>query len=308
MNLTYADLLAFIDPVVDHCQENVTRILHTESYRKSRTPNEPTILDVKGNGIEASRHWWISADGDYVDGAPLNPHFTVTDWLIGLNDDGTFALGMPQRGGLNGHGTVKVVGVRRSDGLIPDLPEDSSPEFFFSRWVKAAAWASELFPHPTDCAELVAAKLELARELSRHRHIAAVLYREGMGREWMEHLEDIRDTGDFKDLLPEPTMGTQVGGVVTVMFGTEEMDAFAPTEREGLQDLMDKSLSGRTYVHRSASVPVQFIVPTELTTEDEFIGQSHDPIISHARRHFGNYGLSLQVNTKYPVLRSLATA
>jgi|ERR671926_450648 hypothetical protein len=295
--LTNSDRMYFIDPIQDASIE-AKHLLVLDNQRQNLSWNN-TVVPVKGKRWSGGRFWWVSEAGDYVTGAPLN-YENQRGATVGLLEDGSFCVGTATS--TDGR-WVRIQNAKRSDLLVPAVDlEERNRVVYAPQWCKAAPWAGELMPVPTDSDAVAEAKLALAKEMWRQRNIARVLMTEGGARDWLTHLDDLREDG-WSDVLPTPLFGAYVTGNVMVVdqyIGISEVGD--SHKRSMIEALQAKSLDPRDMT-RAYSVGVTFLVPSNASTEDEFSGLSHDFMERAARTYFGDYNVRLGDYQTKAVLR-----
>lgn len=247
----------FIDPAQD-VTADADRVLVFRDSRSYDTGMVNTIVEVqKRRHFDGHRLWYITKDGYYVQGAPINPaSITAHQPLMGIISDDLFVVGvLSERTGSNG--TVRIIHVIRSDrrtlGGTLNLRVQHA-----DTWVKAAPWATRLLPLPTDGVQAGAAKLALAEQLYINRRAQVGVYSEALQRGYMDDVQGI-------DGMPTPLLGAMVKG-----------SAFLPVHErlsEGTMTRVTESAANAadSYVHPEgyAMVDLSFMYPADAATREE---------------------------------------
>jgi hypothetical protein len=203
----------FTDPLADTL-ESGNRIYCTLE-RLQRGSSLGKVVEVEGFTIYNGRGWRVSKDGLHLSGPVVNSASSAYNaQYIGLIDG---LPGVAVRGSFNTtyeSGTRAVLnGAHWSDQRKLPLGE-TNPQVMVNTWFRAASWARELWPNPTDTDEVVTAKLELAEQRWNHRLAKTTLVLEAANRGYDQLLELIEE-GE----LPAPTFGANFVGDVLIPNG-----------------------------------------------------------------------------------------
>lgn len=305
MQLTPAQRRFYIDPVQDPTIVT-SKILVTEERNKHRALHIDKIVEVRKERFTADyRTWWVTTDGDYVMGAPVNHHrWGYGTRLIAPGGDGWFWLGTPSRA-IPGGGHLASE-PRRSDGKrLPITPGNTTGmnlQLEFPEVVRAAPWAEALFPAPTDSDDMVRAKLALAEQRWTHRNAKAEIIRQGMGRGWTEDLKELRDGNK----LPEATIGAYFQGLVMIETSNATAD-LNNGDQARLTELRERAAAANAQTRVMVGVKVNTpLSALSVTDADDLRRTSSYDITDAVRQAVGDY---TAVPTDYsltPVLRNIA--
>lgn len=213
----------------------------------------------------------ITEDGYYVDAVPVNrpTYYGPVVGLAGAPDTVHTRFGAGRVRTHISAGILQAQQVLFSDGTrTPDIDPSTGMRAPFRAWMAAAPWALELMPVPGDTAEVVDAKVNVARLRWTELHRLAVLDGEGRERDWENDLEELRRMHDW---IPEFTYGPLVNATVNL---TELEDSF--TVPASLQRRISAMQEAGMPVTRTAdrvsrSVPVHavFAMPSVVQKWDE---------------------------------------
>jgi hypothetical protein len=278
----------FIDPVQDATVEAERILVLRQPDQYTSLVN--TIVDVgKSRYHDGTHAWYITEDGHYVQGAPVNPSFrTGTHSVVGIMSDDLFVVGT-----LSQHlGEARITNAVRSD-RNGDQSEVIAPV-----WVKAAPWASRLMPLPTDGMEVVAAKLAVAVQLHQSRTTHAGILIEAIARDCEDDIADLIEEG----ALPKPVLGAQVKGTaflpVNMRLGEEALEQ----ARIATAKMPGAYINGGGF----AKVDLTFMYPEDAATKDDLESAEINRVLTrHAATAIGYNGLILGNITLAPVLRNL---
>lgn len=235
-----AERIYYIDPIQNPAPRRLTANgteLTLEvvalKYRRDNFKQDRlgTIVPVTHQRVDAQELWWVDADGDYVQGAQ------VADRIIGRGDalsfinDDVFILG--RFGGEHNFGNGRygslLVNTMRSDGKRLVGQPHANFTFMSDRVFKAAPWARELMPVVGDTQDVVDAKVLRAKQLFTQRQRKGSIYKEGMRRDWLHHLADLRTDHD----MPIPRFVVGVDGVYMPSSAeTVAVDDLTPAQRD----------------------------------------------------------------------------
>lgn len=242
-------------------------------YRRDnfKTDRLGSIINVTHQRVENNELWWVDGDGDYVYGAQLADRVNGRGNLMAILNDDVFVVGLA--GGEHHLGSSRfgslLVDARRSDGRrIPGLQTGHltlpAPLVF-----KAAPWAHALMPAPGDSEAVVTAKVARAKQKFIQRHKKGEIYKEGMRRDWLHHLETLRADHD----MPTPVFNVGVEGTFLTAAGDNvSLDSLTEVQRDRLRPITANAVvrpgggAREGYVH--SFVGQQFSVVTTLTTND----------------------------------------
>jgi len=190
-----------------------------------------TVIPVTHQRVDNNELWWVDADGDYVYGAQLSDRGQGRTDLMAIVDDDLFYVG--RNGGEHYNGSSAfgsfIVDAKRSDGKrLPGRP-GSSFTYLARRVIKAAPWASTLMPVPGDTQEVIDAKVARAKQRYIQRRKKGEIYKEGLRRDWLHHLERLRPDHD----LPTPRFHVGVEGMFLAVNGDNvAVEDLSETQRD----------------------------------------------------------------------------
>lgn len=304
MNLTPLQRRYFIDPIQDPLIKTDS-VLVTEERRYQRGAYVDKITKVTGRSEYGNRIWWVTEEGDHVMGAPVNPpHVGYDAQLIGLLSDDLFIIGRYDSGANTG--AIRINRALRSDQLaIPGCNTPGSgyeaPGMVATSWVKAAPWAMELMPIPSDTPAVTSAKLELAEQRWNHRRAKAIFRTEAIFRDWEDKLEDLNDSHD----LLTPVFGALFKGEVIVPLSMQSTLTFDPLDEQRITQVKDQALrsdsgTGRPMVTISAEVPIL----DRIENREGMEALSFRSIRDNVRAHLNHHSAVVGDHNLTPVLRS----
>lgn len=294
------DMKFYIDPVQDMTLK-AERVYVTEmAFPRPNNPFVGKVVEVKPYTERSSGdYWWVTVDGgNFVHGAPIShnsQHYTAH---VGLLDDGKFVVG-ELFGNNGGYGYLN--NCRTSDGRV--RPGNHS-SYRVKAWMKAAPWALELMPEPGDTTDVVAAKVELAKEKYKRREAMRVIVTESMERSWNKDLEELREDHE----IPKPTFGAYVDGYVMVTLGEQREVRVADLSDDEQAKIaqLTGSASAVGRLDQRALVPVKFMATLAEDEHSSFTSVSGGAITAQARAKFNDYSLNMGQYNLLPVLRTLS--
>jgi hypothetical protein len=197
-----------------------------------------TVIDVQHQRLDAQELWWVDATGDYVYGAQLVDRIRGRGTLMAIVNDDLFYVGRnggEHHLGASTRGSI-LADARRSDGKR--FTTGTMTSYVSRRVLKAAPWAHELMPVPGDNETVVAAKVARAKQLFTQRQKKGEIYKEGMKRDWLHHLETLRPTHD----MPRPTFRVGVEGLYLAS-GRDpvEISTLTQSQQERLSPISDRT-------------------------------------------------------------------
>lgn len=302
MQLTPAQRRFYIDPVQD--PTIITDTLLVTEERSSRGVHMDTIVTVRKDRYASdSRQWWITEGGDYVAGAPVNPSGLLSyQRVIGIGGDGWFWHGTPSRRVTGGY---LCSGLRRSDGRqLPGIGNTGPMSMEIPEVVKAAPWASTLFPVPGDSDAVIRAKLDLAEQRWNHRRAKAEIIRQGMTRGWSDDLKELRESGK----LPTATFGAFYKGTVMIeAMNPPAADSISVRDNARLQELRDRvKVPGSDGPKMMLGLEVNMPLTVQFDEYENTQKISADQLKDHIRQAVGDYTAVPGEHYLTPVLRSVA--
>lgn len=229
-----------------------------------------SIVNVTHQRVDNNELWWVDADGDYVYGAQLADRHRGRGNLMAIINDDLFIVGRnggEHHLGSSSHGSI-ISEARRSDGRRP-MGVTGNMMYTAPLVLKAAPWAHDLMPVPGDNADVVTAKVARAKQMFIQRHKKGEIYKEGMRRDWLHHLETLREDHD----MPTPVFNVGVEGTfLTTSSDDVAVDSLTPAQRDRIEPLDRNSIvrpDGRLrdgFVHSFVGKP--FALVTTLTASD----------------------------------------
>lgn len=236
MQLTPAQRRFYIDPVQD--PSIITEKILVTEERTTRGIHIDKVVAVEKKRVHLDyRPWWVTAEGDYVAGAPVNPPnlSRYDNGIIAPGGDGWFWYGQPTRRRDSGYACTDL---RRSDGRqLPGSGNTGSYTLELTDVVRAASWASELFPAPGDTSSVIAAKLSLAEQRWTQRRAKLEIIRQGIARGWHDDLAELRENGQ----LPAATFGVTFKGRALIdSLGTVNPDLMTTRDSQRLDEIRER--------------------------------------------------------------------
>lgn len=312
-----SDRIYFVDPVQprinlsrirDGLQLLVTEVPH---HRKDGPVKPGDIVNLR-NGLPYAkdgymRVWYVGEDGNWYDGAVINQQHN-SRYGLGLVGDLTIFGHMARRVDDN----FALTDIRRSDGR-----QFSIREMSVDKVVPAAEWARDLFPKPDDPADVAEAKIAQAKVRWDQRIKHAFILREGIARNWMEHLSEHNFYEEHG--LPKPVWDVLIDGDVTITDRSAQVEPVAAAQEalnrlpEDVRQRLDRvtQTTYRPSLSRRIAIPITAVVSARSTTTDlgEIRNMGHAPLVRRLRDGLGEYTLSFSSDTTlHPVLVSTTTA
>jgi hypothetical protein len=292
--ITTNDMKFYLDPVQDMTLKSERLYITEEAYPRT-VSRVGTVVDIKSTTASSGyRRWWIDAEGNYVDGAPISSSAPLYIRHVGLAEDGVFVVGELYN---VRDGVAVLQHCRRSDGAVrPGV----LATYKTKTWMKAAPWAMDLLPERGDTVNVIAAKLALAKAKYKRRTAMRTILSEAMKRNWNDDLAPLREEHE----IPAGTYGAYVEGTALLSIGedrTVRVDDLTPDDRERV-----RKLTTETRLSRRVAVPVEFMAPFTIAENSAFTSVSSNAVSSHARRIFDDYDLNMGSYSLSPVLRTLS--
>lgn len=300
--ISRTDRIYYIDPIQDPTDSNTARILVLDEKREGHGLVN-TVVKIKTRAtIEGGRVWFSTEQGYHVRGAILNPiRLQNTTNVMALLGGDVFAVGV---GGGQDSGNRLLRDFRRSDGkVIPAHNDDGSKRnvMMTKEWLQAAPWAYELMPVEGDSAEMVSAKVAVAKQKWEERRAMGVILMEGAVRDWLHHLDEIREDHN----IPTPVFGGMVEGEVGMPSNVPVPRADDRTVRQAatLATLTDK-LGATDPSSLTLMVPFSTLLPLNASTREAVMATAPATIIEHVRNKADDWSLTMGQYSLTPVLRS----
>lgn len=268
-----------------------------------------TVINVTHQRVENNELWWVDSDGDYVYGAQLADRINGRGNVMAIVNDDLFYVG--REGGEHHLGSSQygslLVDARRSDAKrLPGLPGNTLT-YAAPMVLRAAPWAHELMPVEGDSPEVVTAKVARAKQKFIQRHKKGEIYKEGMRRDWLHHLESLRADHD----MPTPVFNVGVEGTFLTAAGESvALDSLSEVQRNRLRPITANAVvrpagnAREGYAH--SFVGQAFTVVTSLTANDMTglmsVGQNdvRYAVFDSLRVHSGN----IMETNRFPILVS----
>lgn len=258
MQINPEDMRYYVDPIpAPWTPRNGTEAASMEilALRYRRNELNTSWADRLGKVMAVARQtreqdgmWWVTEDGYYVAGPVVGHNSRVN--VLGIMDDGVFVVGAAA--GTHGGGQL-LNSVRYSDGRRMVMNR-----IIVTKYVSAAPWALELMPIEGDTQAVVDQKVALAKQRYDQRWKKGEVYSEGIGRDWLHLLEDVRSNGHN---LPVPSFAIGVEGTAMVDGGRMEVSDLSPTRRE-----LVNQMRGRMGLTADGSVPSYLGIPYVIAT------------------------------------------
>lgn len=293
-----ADSMKFyLDPVQD-MTVSATRLYVTEEMAV-RYGRElvGTIVNIKpATDRSGNRHWWVTEDGYYVQGAPIATDAQHYVPYVGLVEDGVFVVG--EMYGLQ-EGLAVLQTCRRSDGAARP---GRHGQYRVKSWMRAAPWAFDLMPEPGDSTDTVAAKVALAKAKHTRRTAMRVILTESMERDWNKDLDELREDHD----IPKASFGAYVEGFALITIDNARQVQTADLSQHQRDRIAKLTGTTPTAVDQRLSVPIKFMAPLNLSDDSGFTAVTAGSVTAAARRKFEDRDLNLGAYSLSPVLRTLS--
>ncbi len=243
-------------------------------YRRDthKQENIGSIVEVTHQRVENNELWWVDTDGDYVYGAQLCDRVQGRGAIMSIVNDDLFYVG--QHGGehhlgSSQYGTLMTSAVRSDGKVFRSSNEATSFTYVSSAVFKAASWARGLMPAEGDTEEVVTAKVARAKQLFVQRHKKGEIYKEGMRRDWLHHLEGLRADHD----MPTPVFNVGIEGTfLTTSSGNVPLAELEPHQRDRIAPVSRNSIihtsSNLSEDHAQTFVGRPFVVVTGQTANN----------------------------------------
>ena len=265
-------------------------------YNASRTRHQPgEIVDVRSRQVEGRQYYLVNDEGYYLHGHLMNRAIGSEDYRIAFVTPELFAL-VSRYDRSYDHNTVYAVAARWSDGQLRPTGSGGWP-----LTVPAAPWAADLFPAENDTPFVVAAKVAQAKQRWEEMSAKLEILREGLRRNWLQHLAEIRAAGHA---FPYPTFHLSVSGQamlrVPAMTKAAQAKAQAKLESAGGK-LKDQTVQGHpVYV----AIPINELLELDLTPE-EIGNMPPSTIRDHVQSVLGNYDIQYMPQSQQTILAGI---
>lgn len=311
MRIEMKDMLYYLDPV----QQPIARTKRTNGtpiteqkivafrYRRAdlnerKMAKLGTVIPVTHQRVEQNQLWWVDEDGDHVQGAQvLLDQYGYRQQLVGIIDDETFAVG--QHSETIGEHSILTTALR-SDGkrTVPSATNDRAVAV---GTMLAAPWARDLMPRAGDTQEVVDQKVLLAKQKFLQRQKLSQIYVEGISRDWLEHLQEVRDKGHH---MPAPSF--QIGVTGTALFASttvadDELDESALVRANALRNIPIKPTNS-TSAQRFYGIPFVTVTTATASTLEAVRNVPAEDMRSYAMNAIGNGVSNILENYRFPVL------
>lgn len=267
------------------------------NQRKAERLGKP--MTVTSQRYEGNELWWVDEDGDHVQGALMvATGEAYRQHMVGMINDEVFAVG--QHGNRMIGSSHQLIHSRRSDGRSANpngraITINSMP---------AASWALELMPEPGDTQEVVDQKVMLAKQKFFQREKKAQIYIEGIQRDWLNHLSQVRDDGHD---MPVPRFRIGVTGIALIRTTPIALDDQPDTVKEAVETIQRQAIRhhyGAAEAPRSfAGINVTLATAATATDSAEVRAYSALDLNSYAAQSLGRVPLDSFVETsRFPIL------
>lgn len=299
MQLTNEQRKFFIDPIQDGLAD-VKQLLVTEE-RYGRGTYLHKVTDVTGICTDNNRIWWKTAARDYVVGAPVNPHFSYDQPVIGILSDDLFVVGLYN--GRAHDNTVSLTRTIRSDMRSVPLFAGEGLAMRVPTCVAAAPWAVELMPKPGDPDSVTNAKLALAKQRWEQRYAKGIIIQQALYRDWWDDMETLQEDHD----LPSPRLGALFEGNAMVQLShTLPTDSLTDEQKEMLAARQARAFGASSSSGMFTAVRMTLPVRVQVNKPADLQEIRHDSVLQNVRSALGDYNTSIADYTLSPVLRSAA--
>jgi hypothetical protein len=301
--LAYNDRIYFTDPFADKVPQT-KQVLVTDALNPQRRYEfANAIVDVKKTRhLSRGQLWYITTEGDWVDGVPLNPVMSPGTPVLGLLGD-AFVVGESLYIGARTD-IAEITEPVRSDQKVLHAADGEGyrqPRQPVAQWVAAAPWAKELMPCVDDADTVVEAKLALARSKWEHARTKAALTGEATDRGWPERIEQLTSRGSK---MPTPRYGGYVSAQLQIPVETPQAALDTPAFRAIKERVSEVSgaipWTGQAYV----SLAVAFPADVHLE-EPDFNNVHNDSYQRTARALFDIPGARIQNAEPEAFIRTL---
>lgn len=280
--LTLEDMKYYIDPIAAPYDD--TKKVYVQQVRHERTHSMVgKIINVKGVGeIDGHRIWYTTENGYYVYGSAAgNMNVNRYEQAVARVGD-LWAFGELQ-------GTTrksKATATKRNLGAVRFSNGRRMPGGAYlpvTDWIHAAGWAYECMPADGDSEQVMAAKLELAKQKWTTRNAKLEVMRQGLSRGWTKDLRALQESG----VLFKGRYGARISGTA--------MMAVMPTEvtlDEGHKALLEQMRDSPIVTNKGGQttyvgVPVRFYAALNADSFEEAAAPSNDVLNSYLRTKSG---------------------
>lgn len=245
------DRIYFIDPLqpaqVKKTKADGTalplRIVALRYRRDShKQENIGSVIEVTHQRVDNNELWWVDTEGDYVYGAQVVDRVHGRSPIMAIVNDDLFYVGGhggEHHLGSSLFGTMLTTALRSDGKVITSHDGPHSFTYVSKSIVKAASWARGLMPAEGDTPEVIEAKVARAKQMFIQRHKKGEIYKEGMRRDWLHHLEELRNDHD----LPAPVFNVGVEGVLlSTASDSVSLGDLSQTQRDRIAPIANNSV------------------------------------------------------------------
>lgn len=308
MRINMEDMRYYLDPIQRTTFNTTDRngVKMTEftiiplRYRRTDLNERKANLLGKPMTVSFQRHeqneiWWVDADGDHVQGAVMVPRADGRMLSAGIIDDETFAVGT--HGGMYGTGSL-LTNARRSDGVRP-FPHGSN-RLITGDVMQAAPWALTMMPETGDTQDVVDQKVMLAKQKYDQRYKKGQVYIEGMIRDWLDLLSQVRDDGHD---MPTPRFAIGASGVALVSVGRPATDDVSEQVRDATERVRNLPLTAGSRAPLTQYVGTPFVTVTSATvsTYQGLREYNANDVTAHIQQNLG-YVDNVVEQSRFPIL------
>lgn len=298
--MTKADAIYFIDPIGDDAAKAKKVLVTDEYYGRENFKDE--VRTVKQHRTMMGGKLWYTdeASGNYIYGIPVSP--TTSDYKEVIAIDGDVVLLGMSSSIMETAEEILLANVLRSDRLtVPGVGAELRGERrMVSDWMHAAPWARDLFPAVDDSDEVVALKLEVAKEKHRHRKAHGEILRQSVARNWSDELQELREKHGS---LPTPVYAALVNADL-FLETTETINVDTEDMKSKMAELQARAVSSVSAARPAVTVNTTFIAPCAMSDTEKVQGLQSTHVQSYARDYFNDYSLRVGSYSITPVLRS----
>jgi hypothetical protein len=267
--------------------------------RSSKTELIGTEVAVTAQRFEEGELWWVDTDGDHLMGAQISNNHPNRFRMVAVVDD-VFVVGTGY-----GHigGGVLLRGVLRSDGKTHSLGPGSDIPAIVREATIAAPWALDLMPVAGDSQAVVDQKVALAKQRYAQRFKKGMIYREGMARDWLDHLTEVRADGHD---MPVPVFRVGMVGMFLTDTGAVAEAALTAAQSEAIANVRSQPIrSGYSdTIRQYIAVPYCAVSSFSVNSREEMRAISNEDLTYSLRSSYSNYSGTFTETTRFPVLAS----
>lgn len=302
------DLIYFLNPVnapVSPVPEGAQIVVLEARDRDQSKLGE--IMRVTATWHDDIRLWYRGEDGSYYDGPMIGKGAQRSAYAIDLVGDeavlgyvnGTYTIATGQAHALSYASRWSGKQLTVNGAIIA--------EHYGVNTMPAAPWAADLWPIPTDDADIRAAKIAVAKQKweTRIKHLGII--REGQRRDWLYILESHNFLEDHG--MKRPIYGALVTGHVSLpanqQVRTEDLSSRTTNTLNTLTRF--RTRPDTTAFDAQIQVPVQFVYPGHGALREGQSIHTVDPhqLTSHFQAASDNYEVTVTAQSVQPTITGM---